>query len=124
MVKFKRRYDPEYNGSPYQNESGVSMTQPSMSLTVRELMTRHTRGLETGIPPKEEIYLDESQEVPSHNDLVDIVEERERLNERKRELEKQLQDERAERKRQKEELERQRVAQKDSSPTPEEGTGL
>lgn len=90
--KFVRQFNRNYKGTPYQNESGVSMTQPSMTLTVKELMERHTRGLETDIRHKEEIYLEEGEEVPRITDLTDIVYMKEELQEREEQLKKQVED--------------------------------
>lgn len=99
-TKFRRNYDPDYKGTPHEMDYGDSVTQPSMTLTVRELMTRHTRGLETGAMEREPIYLPDGMEVPRPNDLTDLVYERERLEEQRKELEKTAHDEELQRKEQ------------------------
>lgn len=98
-VKFKTQFNPSYKGTPHKNKSGKSMTQPSMSLTVKELMERHTRGLETGVEAKEELYLED--EVPRITDLTDLVYQREALEEQQAEIEQQIQNEIDARKREK-----------------------
>lgn len=94
-VKFRRNFDPKYKGTKWENETGEKVTVPSMALTVKELMVRHTRGLETGVPTREGYYMEEGEEVPRILDLTDLVERRERLEERTKEINKAIKDERA-----------------------------
>lgn len=90
VVKFRRQYTPDYKGTPYQNETGVSMTVPSMTLTVKELMERHTRGLETDTAQREEIYLPEGIDVPRMDDLTDLVFAKEELKQKEDEIKQQI----------------------------------
>lgn len=94
MAKFKRQFDKNYKGAPYQNDPGESVTKPSMTLTVRELMDRHTRGLDPGTQQKEEMYLPEGMEVPKVTDLTDLIYQREELKEKQKELNQKIKDER------------------------------
>lgn len=95
-VKFKRQYQKDYKGVLYDNDSGKSKTQPSMSLTVRDLMERHTRGLETNEKVRDGIFLEEGQEVPNIQDMNDIQEMKEALQEKYNEINKKVKDEKLE----------------------------
>lgn len=108
-VKFKRQFDTSYKGKPYQNESGKSVTKPSMTLTVRELMERHTRGLETGTLQREEIYLPDGMEVPNITDLTDLVYQREELKQKQDELEERIRTEKENKR-----VERERTKQREA----------
>lgn len=92
--KFKQNYDPSYNGTRCKKDYPNSLTKPSMSMTVRELMEKHTRGLGLGVSAKEEMYLDEQGlEVPKVTDLTDIQERRENLMEKQKELREKAKEE-------------------------------
>lgn len=91
MTKFKTQWDPTYKGTSFVNDYGPKQTVPSMTLTVQELMQRHTRGLGTDAVEREPIYLEEGDEIPVIRDLTDIVERREQLEAKQHELEQQLQ---------------------------------
>lgn len=87
-TKFRKPWNDKYQGSPSELEFEPSITVPCMSLTIRELMERHTRGIETDMSIREELYLDEDQEIPRVDDFVDIIEKREELEAKKDEVER------------------------------------
>lgn len=57
---------PQHKG---ESNTLPSMTQPDMSLTVKQLLTNHTRNLHTQIVPKQEAYFD--MEIPRFDDITE-----------------------------------------------------
>lgn len=94
VTTFRTQWNPEYKGHNPEMDMGKSCTVPSQTLTVKELMTRHTRGLEIGVAQKEEIYLPEDMEVPRVTDMNDLVYKREQLEDEKRQVEQDIKNER------------------------------
>ena len=91
-IKFRRQFDLGYNGTPVEKDYGESLTVPSMTLTVKELMERHTRGIGTGAAVREGIYLDD-QEIPVITDLTDLQERREELEQQGKDLTEKVNEE-------------------------------
>lgn len=86
----KTQFDPSYEGSLPEKNTEPSMTQPDMTLSMRELLVNHTRGLGVMANHKEGFYYD--TEIPQFDDLTDIDAYREYLREQKLENEKRVQE--------------------------------
>jgi hypothetical protein len=95
--KQRKVYRTSMDGTDYNGKKmdPKSETEPDMSLTIRELLYNHTRGVLVDVPAHEPIYL-EDLEVPVIRDLTDLDNYRETLNSRLNELEEQLQNEKEE----------------------------
>ena len=74
---FQVQFDITYGGT-YITKSGESLTVPDMNLTVRQLLTNHSRGLSNDRHLKTPIYFD--YKIPKIKDMVDVQEYREYLN--------------------------------------------
>ena len=90
--KFRRQFDSSYNGSPHRNEPGESKTVPDLGLTVRQLMTNHTRGIGSDAINREPKYYGDL-EVPPVKDFTDLEKNRNELKEKEENLKKQIADE-------------------------------
>lgn len=67
-TRFRTHYDPK--PPKLVPNTGESMTQPDMSLTVRQIMQNHTRGHGLGVSQREGIYSE--SEIPVFDDLTDM----------------------------------------------------
>lgn len=79
-------YDYEAKENVHDIDPGKSMTVPDMNLTVSQLMDRHTRGIGLGVAEKEALYLPEGLEVKRPGDLTELIEYREELEAKAKEL--------------------------------------
>lgn len=115
-TRFKRQFQEGYKGTPTTLPEMPSCTQPSMTLSVQELMERHTRGIDTGAIQREEIYFPDDMEVPRITDMNEISEMKERLKEKEQELIQKIRDERKEAndKREKEKMEQKKDSKNDN----------
>ena len=83
--KFRRQFNPDYQGSPFQNVPGESQTVPDMGITVRQLMINHTRGIGSDSLERQPHYYGDL-EVPQVKDLTDLEVNAEKLRQKDREL--------------------------------------
>ena len=77
----------------YNKDMGKFMTLPDQSLTIRELLEKHSRGVALGVPEVKGEYFD--TEVPRYDDLTDMLNHKKALEEQKKELMKQIKKEQA-----------------------------
>lgn len=68
----------------YNKDMGKSMTLPDQSLTIKELLEKHSRGVALGVPHVKGEYFD--TEVPRYDDLTDMLNHKKALEEQKKEL--------------------------------------
>ena len=61
----------EVKGSPGKEMSQEKITQPDMSLTVRQLLENHTRGKDSNVQHREPLYFD--IEIPQISDMTDVM---------------------------------------------------
>lgn len=97
----KTQFNPDYNGSNGKEMDPVSLTQPDQTLTIRDLLDRHSKGLALGVNNNRGEYFD--TEVPRFQDLTDMLEYKQQLMERKKDLEKQIRKEKAKQKKEEKE---------------------
>ena len=94
--QFKKK---KHQSSGYKKDMGKSMTLPDQNLTIKELLDRHSRGVSLGAPDLQGEYFD--TEVPRFNDLTEMLSYKKELEEKRKELTKQINEELANRKPQK-----------------------
>lgn len=75
---FRRQFNPNYKPSKGEKTDPISLTTPDMSLTVRELLVNHSRGIGVNVKDYgQDNYFD--TEIPVFQDLNDVKEYREHL---------------------------------------------
>lgn len=92
-MKFKRQFDDKYKGSPSEITFGPSQTVPDMSIPVRELLERHSRGIGLGVALREGHYFEED-ELPQILDITDLQARRRMLLQLSAEIEDRIKKER------------------------------
>lgn len=85
----RRQFDPSYNGTPGIEIKGKSMTVPDQTLSVKQLLQNHTRGLPTGATNYEGIYTGDTV-APNFGDMVDRDEWMEKQAARKAEVQEEV----------------------------------
>lgn len=108
QIQFDIDYDPFQS-----NITGDSQTVPDLNLTVRQLLTNHSRGLTNGNHEKSPLYFD--YKLPKINDLTDVQEHKNYLLERIEVVNQFIADEKADKAKQldlEEEIERQENQEK------------
>lgn len=93
MTKRKKVIRTQFSGktiqsSGYKKKMGKSMTLPDQNLTIQQLLERHSRGVPLGAVDKQGEYFD--TEVPRFNDLTEMLEYKKELEEKRKELTKQI----------------------------------
>ena len=93
MTKRKKVIRTQFSGktfqsSGYKKKMGKSMTLPDQNLTIKELLDRHSRGVSLGAPDLQGEYFD--TEVPRFSDLTEMLEYKKELEEKRKELTKQI----------------------------------
>ena len=93
MTKRKKVIKTQFSGktfhsSGYKKKMGKSMTLPDQNLTIQELLERHSRGVPIGAVDKQGEYFD--TEVPRFSDLTEMLEYKKELEEKRKELTKQI----------------------------------
>ena len=78
----------QYQSSGYKKKMGKSMTLPDQNLTIGELLDRHSRGVSLGAVDKQGEYFD--TEVPRFNDLTEMLEYKKDLEQKRKDLTKQI----------------------------------
>lgn len=81
----RMQFDGSYKGWEPEKNTLPSRTQPDMTLTMRELLINHTRGLGVNASEHEPLYFD--TEIPQLDDMTDIEEYRQFLEDEKNEIE-------------------------------------
>lgn len=86
----RRQFDP--NRSPSKGEINTlpSDTVPDQSLTIKQLLLNHTRGIHSDVADLGGEYF-EDEEIPIYTDLNDINEHKQKLVERSKNLKNQIQ---------------------------------
>ena len=77
-----------FQSSGYKKKMGKSMTLPDQNLTIGELLERHSRGVPLGAVDKQGEYFD--TEVPRFSDLTEMLEYKKDLEQKRKELTKQI----------------------------------
>lgn len=77
-TRLRVQFDITYKGHPGKRFEGDSMTEPDMTLTLGQLLERHSRGKD--IPMQDPVYFE--MEVPTFSDITDVERYREQLQRR------------------------------------------
>lgn len=85
---FKTQFNPNYKPTEGETNVGDSMTVPDMSLSIRELLINHSRGVSLNVNQPEPQYFD--MEIPNFIDLTDREAYKEMLLEKKLQLDEQI----------------------------------
>lgn len=87
----RTQFDPTYNGSQGEINNEPSETVPDLSLTVRQLLTNHSRGIHSDVAENKGEYFD--QEIPQFYDITDRINYKNQLLERLDELNETVEEE-------------------------------
>jgi len=99
-MKIRKQFGKKkWNSSGHKKDMGKSMTVPDQNLTIGELLDRHSRGVSLGATDMQGEYFD--TEVPRFNDLTEMLTYKKELEEKRKELTKQINEELASNKPQK-----------------------
>lgn len=93
---FRHQYDPDYQPNKGSDNQDESVTQPDMTLSLRQIMKNHTRGVGLGVALKEGIYSD--TDVRYFEDITDMVEHAEYLQEQAEIFNKEIEEQEKKRK--------------------------
>lgn len=88
-VKFNHQFDPSYKGSSGEINNLPSETVPDQSLSIRQLIQNHTRGIHSDVKHYEGEYF-EDQIIPNFEDLTDVVQYKENLVQRQKDIENEI----------------------------------
>jgi len=83
----------KYQSSGFKKKMGKSMTLPDQNLTIAELLDRHSRGVSLGAPDLKGEYFD--TEIPRFDDLTDMLQYKNDLIQKQKDLEEQIKQEQA-----------------------------
>lgn len=87
---FRIQFNFEYKGDKGKKLDPKSNTVPDMSLTVRQLLQNHTRGIDNKVQEKQPLYFD--IEVPTIKDITDVKVYRDLLKEQLEQTNKFIKD--------------------------------
>ena len=88
-TRLRVQFDITYKGHPGKTPKGVSDTVPDMTLSLGQLLERHSRGRD--IPMSEPLYFD--TEIPTFSDLTDVDRYKEQLERRLEQTKQFIKDE-------------------------------
>ena len=108
-TNFRRQFVKSYKGSQGETNNEPSETIPDQSLTVRQLLDNHTRGINNPVKHYDPQYFE--TEIPNFTDLTEIVEYKENLANQIKEVEKQIKEEQ----KRKSDEQKQKQKEKDSA---------
>ena len=74
--------------TPKKKMSTEKLTQPDQTLTIRELLDNHSRGIPLGVKQRKGEYFETP--IPRFDDLTDMLEYKAQLMDRNKELNKQI----------------------------------
>lgn len=84
----RRQFNPEYKGSEGEINTMPSQTVPDMSLSIQELLLNHSRGIHSEIKNYEGQYFED--EIPIFHDITEMVEHKQELLDRIKEVENDI----------------------------------
>lgn len=81
---YRTQFDPNYKGSQGQINTKPSKVQPDMTLTIKQLLINHTRGIPSHVQENQGHYFE--TEIPQITDLTELHKYQEELKHRENEL--------------------------------------
>lgn len=91
-MKYKRQFVKSYKGAPGSKQSDESMTDPSMFISMKQMLINHSKGINTKVKQYEPQYFGD-EPIPEINDLVDAQDYVEDLKARQAEAKKKVEQE-------------------------------
>lgn len=91
--RYQVQFDFDYSGTPGKKMDDTLETQPDMTLTVRQLLEHHTRGISPAAQERHPVYFD--IEVPTIKDITDVHAYREHLAEKMEQTDQFIKEEKA-----------------------------
>lgn len=85
----RRQFDPHYHGHTGELNNEPSKTVPDQTLTIRQLLNNHARGIKSDVREYQGEYF-EDQEIPIVDDINDLAEMRTDLKNRQIDIEDQI----------------------------------
>lgn len=73
VKKYKRQFNSAYKGAPGSKQSDESQTDPSMYVSMKQMLINHARGINSKVHQYEPMYFGDTP-IPEINDLVDAQE--------------------------------------------------
>lgn len=95
--KFRTQFDPKYKPDEGEVNNEDSKTVPDDCLSLRQLLINHSRGINSNVSNNEGIYSGDT-EIPVFMDINDKVEYQNELLQKEKELSKQIEKERDDKK--------------------------
>lgn len=108
-MNYRTQFMQDYKGFPGLSLDPISSTVPDMSLTIRQLLENHSRGMSLDVAAREGEYF-EDEPIPVFTDLTDMMEYRDDLDRRAKEVETRIEAE-------------IKAKESETGPLPTQGTG-
>jgi pyruvate/2-oxoacid:ferredoxin oxidoreductase beta subunit len=83
-MKLRKQFTAGYEGTPGPSPEQTLMTQPDMTMSIRDLLDRHSRGLPLTTNEKKGEYFD--TEIPRFYDLTDMLKYKQELMDRNKDI--------------------------------------
>ena len=99
-MKLRKQFTAGYEGTPGPSPEQTLMTQPDMTMSIRDLLDRHSRGLPLTTNERKGEYFD--TEIPRFYDLTDMLKYKQELMDKNKDINKIIKDEKKAAKLQKE----------------------
>lgn len=90
-MKLRKQFTAGYEGTPGPSPDTTLMTQPDMTMSIRDLLDRHSRGLPLTTNQRNGEYFD--TEIPRFYDLTDMLKYKQELMDRNKSINKLIKDE-------------------------------
>lgn len=90
-MKLRKQFTAGYEGTSGPSPDTTLMTQPDMTMSIRELLDRHSRGLPLTTNQRQGEYFD--TEIPRFYDLTDMLKYKQELMDRNKSINKLIKDE-------------------------------
>jgi pyruvate/2-oxoacid:ferredoxin oxidoreductase beta subunit len=90
-MKLRKQFTAGYEGTPGPSPEQTLVTQPDMTMSIRDLLDRHSRGLPLTTNERKGEYFD--TEIPRFYDLTDMLKYKQELMDRNKSINNLIKDE-------------------------------
>jgi hypothetical protein len=90
-MKIQKQFTDAFNGTQGKTMDQTIHTQPDMTMSIRDLLDRHSRGLPLTTNERQGEYFD--TEIPRFDDLTDMLQYKQELMDRNKSINKLIKDE-------------------------------
>lgn len=90
-MNLRKQFTAGYEGTPGPSPDQTLVTQPDMTMSIRDLLDRHSRGLPLTTNERQGEYFD--TEIPRFYDLTDMLKYKQELMEKNKSINKIIKDE-------------------------------